>query len=264
VGVGFDPSYRSNGRLPGITIHAAPFRAELAGEPNFICCRHVLEHLADPLSLLAQVRQAVHDHRETTLYFEVPNAMYTLRDMGIWDILYEHCAYYLPSSLARLFQRARFRPQTVQDSFGHQFLSIEAAADSPAGKTEPADRSAAAVAHLLPLVRSFAGAHQQKLRLWRQTLTQMAGRRVVIWGAGTKGVMFLNAVGDAADAIQWAVDANPLKHGRFVAGAGQEIVAPERLKEIRPETVLVMNPLYVKEIRRTLTQFGLRPTIATV
>jgi hypothetical protein len=81
------------------------------------------------------------------------------------------------------------------------------------------------------------------------------GETAVIWGAGSKGVGFLSTLG-LADEVACAVDVNPAKHGMFMPGTGHEVVAPERLADIRPGIVVVMNPAYVDEIGRDLAQLG--------
>ena len=77
----------------------------------------------------------------------------------------------------------------------------------------------------------------------------------MIWGAGSKGVGFLSTLG-ISDEIACAVDVNPAKHGMFMPGTGHEIVGPERLREVRPGLVVVMNPVYADEIRHDLEQLG--------
>jgi hypothetical protein len=80
----------------------------------------------------------------------------------------------------------------------------------------------------------------------------------VAWGAGSKGNSFLNLVGRDVKAI---VDINPKKRGKFVAGTGQPIVAPEDLIGIEPATVVIMNPVYRSEIAAQLEQLGLKPRL---
>ena len=48
------------------------------------------------------------------------------------------------------------------------------------------------------------------------------------------------------------VDINPHKHGKYLAGSGHQIVGPDALVEIKPDVVVVMNPIYVEEIRADL------------
>jgi hypothetical protein len=49
-----------------------------------------------------------------------------------------------------------------------------------------------------------------------------------------------------------------------MAGTGQKIVAPDFLKEYKPDAVIIMNPIYKKEISENLYRLGLTPEILTV
>ena len=58
-----------------------------------------------------------------------------------------------------------------------------------------------------------------------------------------------------------AVDINPHKQGYFMPGTGHEVLAPETLVERGIDVVVVMNPIYVEEIRSQLAGLGLNPEI---
>jgi hypothetical protein len=57
------------------------------------------------------------------------------------------------------------------------------------------------------------------------------------------------------------VDINPHRQGKFMPGTGHPIVAPEGLVDVRPEHVVVMNPIYVQEIGRDLARLALSPRL---
>ena len=88
------------------------------------------------------------------------------------------------------------------------------------------------------------------------------GKKVVIWGAGSKGITFLNLQAGAGR-IDYAVDLNPRKHGRYITGTGQRIVPPDFLAEYVPDAIIVMNPLYVDEIRLMVHELGIDPQMLT-
>ena len=115
---------------------------------------------------------------------------------------------------------------------------------------------------LSPQFEVFAENHQRKLENWRRTLQALRehGRTAVVWGAGSKGVTFLNALG-TGDLIRYVVDLNPRKQGRFIAGTGQEIVAPEFLQGRAVDCVILMNPIYEKEVRERLRSLDLHPDL---
>ncbi len=60
------------------------------------------------------------------------------------------------------------------------------------------------------------------------------------------------------------VDINPHKQGTYIAGTGQEIVAPEFLRGYHPHVVIVMNPIYRQEIEQDLRRIGLAAEVITV
>jgi len=276
-GWGYDPSYVPE---PGYTAPNVTFVEDFYTEKyidqraDLIVCRHVLEHIEDPDAFLAQVRRAVGE-QQSVVFFEVPNALWTLRRGGIWDVIYEHCSYYSPSSLAHLFQRHGFRVLAVNEVFGGQFLTIEA---TPAG-VEPASDAAATGGNgqvpagsaaisaddLLALTadaHAFAASYAAKRDEWRARLRELAaaGQRGVVWGAGSKGVTFLNATG-AGEEIVAVVDINPRKQGKYVAGTGQRIVAPTELATLRPDFVIIMNANYRAEIGEMLAEAGVAANV---
>lgn len=80
---------------------------------------------------------------------------------------------------------------------------------------------------------------------------------MVIWGAGARAVALLNLLKIQPNEMQYVVDINPKKWGAFVPGTGQEIVGPHLLLQYRPEIILVMNPQYIHEINRIVTNTGI-------
>jgi len=112
---------------------------------------------------------------------------------------------------------------------------------------------------------SFGETFRSVTRLAASRLKELeaAGRRAVVWGAGSKGVMFLNLFKESP-VLDYAVDINPKKQGKYIPGSGHKIVADEALKETRPDVVLVMNPLYMREIAKRLADLGVRAELLTV
>ena len=81
-------------------------------------------------------------------------------------------------------------------------------------------------------------------------------------GGGSKAVGFLAAL-EVSDEVACVVDVNPAKHGMFMPGTGHEIVPPERLVELQPDLVVVMNPAYADEIRADLARSGSAPSLTS-
>lgn len=251
--VGFDPSY-GGANTAQVQFVQDSYSAKYAHiKADMVSCRHVLEHVPNPRQLLDPVIQA--SQPNTLIFFELPNTLYTLQDMGIWDLIYEHCAYYTPHSLAYAFTQQGLQVQALEAVFGNQFLTIEAV-QAQTAVMPPLPFS---LAKLETIVSQFAQRFQQKLAQWETYRQQWQNKRVVIWGTGSKGVTFLNLIGGAW--VAQAVDINPRKRGQFVAGTGQEIVAPNMLPNNPPDVVIIMNGNYEAEIRQTLATLNLTPDI---
>lgn len=66
------------------------------------------------------------------------------------------------------------------------------------------------------------------------------GRTVVGYGAPGKGNTLLNYCGIRTDLLDFVVDRNPYKQGKFLPGTRVPIHAPDRLREARPDYVLIL------------------------
>lgn len=264
-GVGIDPSVvpgrvksSAADRVTFIQDYYADHHAEYVGD--FICCRHTLEHIQPTAEFLSTVRRSIGDRLDTVVFFEIPDTTRVLRDLAFEDIYYEHCSYFTPGSLARLFRHCGFEIIDLYLAYGQQYLLIEArpvrsSSDRLLPLEETLEQTAADV-------QQFATTIAAKLDYWQQHLTMMQteGKRVVIWGSGSKCVAFLTTLG-MTDQVQYVVDINPHRHGRFIPGVGKEIKPPEFLKEYQPDQIIVMNAIYCHEIQRMIDGMGVKAEI---
>lgn len=80
-----------------------------------------------------------------------------------------------------------------------------------------------------------------------------AGRKVAAYGAAAKGNTLLNYAGVRPDLLPWVVDRNPAKQGRFLPGTGIPIVTEARLREVKPDIVLILSWNLKEEIMDQLS-----------
>ena len=67
-----------------------------------------------------------------------------------------------------------------------------------------------------------------------------AGKRVVGFGAPAKGNTLLNYCGVRTDLIEYTVDRSPHKQGHFLPGVHVPVYGPERIRDTRPDYVLIL------------------------
>lgn len=265
-GVGIDPSF-----VPGRGDWNAGGRVRFLNElysaerhggipADLVVCRHTLEHIQPTREFVRTVRATLGDRTDALVFFELPDQERVYDECAFWDIYYEHCSYFTQGALERVFLDAGFEVEASWKGFGDQYLLIEAR-PLPAGR-QPAWRVSEDPARMRRLVERFAAEAPAILAAWRDRFERAhaAGRRTVIWGAGSKGVAFLTTLG-VGDYVHCAVDINPHKQGFFMPGTGHEVVGPEALVEIRPDLVVAMNAIYVDEIARQLAELGLSPEL---
>jgi SAM-dependent methyltransferase len=265
-GVGFDPAYlaernhlEENDDVRFVTDFYSDKYAHHAAD--LIVCKMTLEHIQNTGEFIRMLRRSVGDRPGTTMFFQVPDAMRVFSETAFWDIYYEHCSYFSAGSLARLFRHCGFEVSSLSRDYEGQYLIVEAhphRGDAPAASL-PEEEDLAAVKSV---TTAFEREHTRQVALWNQMLSaaQDTGLRVMVWGSGSKGVAFLNAI-EASSVIEYGVDINPYRQGMFMAGTGQQIVGPEFVRVYRPDIVIVMNPIYEDEIRRNLNCLGVSPLL---
>lgn len=268
-GVGFDPTYET-GRVDthagqGFRVVRDYYSDAYTDQPaDFVCCRQVLEHVFDPQRFLADIRRGISHRTSCGVFFEVPNAMFTLCGMGIWDIIYEHCFYYSAASLKRLFAACGFDVMRTNEAFGGQYLCLEARPAATGARTLSSETEDD-IANLSRAVDAFEDKYRRQIEEWRTTLRSLrqSGKRIVLWGAGAKGTTFLNALRDVSG-VEYIVDINPHKQGLFVPATGQQVVKPEFLRGYSPDLVVITNPNYETEIKCAVADLGLLPEFRVV
>lgn len=259
-GLGFDPSYDPT-RLgspghPGVSIANCPLSSANLVTADLACCLQVLEHLEAPLALLELLRLSVAG--AGVVYCEVPNAELMVDQLAVWDLLYEHVSYFTPASLDVALARAGLTVDRGGTSFGDQFLWADA---RPGPVVGDQGLSVSAAERFVERALEFGRASRRRIDTAAEELdASLTDGPVVLWGAGTKGMTYLNLV-EGAGRISAVVDLNPRKHGFGVPGTALCIGGPELLGELRPATVLIANPIYRDEIADQLVELGVRATL---
>jgi SAM-dependent methyltransferase len=264
-GIGYDPSFvparaRSKQDIRFVREFFTEETCESA--PDLLCCKMTLEHIGQTHRFLASVH-AVANREGSLIFFQVPNVERILSEGAFWDVYYEHCSYFSVISLENLFIRTGFSVKRIWTGYGDQYLMILA---SPAERGSTiAGGDADGVGAIMDMCGSFAASAARSRAAWLDRLRKWAasGQRTVLWGSGSKAVAFLTTLG-VHDEVEHVVDINPYRVGRFLPGTGQGIVAPAFLREYRPDNVVIMNPVYLREVEQELARQHCEPRVYTI
>ena len=264
-GIGIDPACDERLSIAGITgAEQISFVREKYAEKHgaygadFICCRHTLEHIGETGELVRAVHRAAGSSSGVTVFFEVPDTRRVLEEGAFWDIYYEHCSYFTAGSLARLFRGQGFEVIDLSIEYDRQYLLLHACPG--ANDSHRAYALEEPVSETLQWTKDFSANVRDSISSWQRRFSEFAseGKKVAVWGSGSKCVAFLSTLGAAAD-VGRIVDINPNRHSKFLAGLGAEICSPRDLCAYKPDIVIIMNPIYTDEIKAMLGDLSLGP-----
>jgi SAM-dependent methyltransferase len=255
-GVGFDPSYVG----PATTLEGrVRFDRQLFGpmghpeSADVVVCRHVIEHVPDPIDLLSSVREALRERPEAVAYFETPSLEWILQGGAFWDFFYEHCSYFSSEGLLNAFRASGFDPVEQRAVFDGQYLWLKAL---PTAKRLDLRQASQGLAALLD---GYRATETSLLRQWAETVEALSSAgRLAVWGAGAKGVTFANLLDPTATRVRCLIDINPAKQGHFAPGTGHPVLAPEALGPLGITDAILMNPSYLEETRDIVARLGVK------
>jgi len=211
-----------------------------------VICRHVLEHLADPLDFLEDIAIACCEADLAPLILvEVPCIEKALEQNRINDFLYEHVSNFTRNSLRVMFERAGFDVLDVRTRFQDEVVTLVARPRPDHGQR---DVRARARQYRINVDAQIARA-RLTLEAWRDE-----GRSVALWGGTGKGAALINMVGITRDLIDLVVDSDERKAGSFVPGTGQKILAPRSVIDAPVERILICTNWRARDIEREIRE----------
>ena len=263
-GLGFDPAYQDRLETKADVHFVQDYYSEhyQKHKADFLVCKMTLEHIHQTGQFLRLFQLAAQHNPGLELFIQVPDISRILSEYAFWDIYYEHVSYFYPGALIHLLQSNGFEIINCWQGYQDQYLLITGRAVEKINT--PPDESNQLQDHL-QRSRDFSHHIQHVVRSCRDRLSCWIeeGQKIVLWGAGSKGVAFLTTL-DVEGGIEFCVDINPHKQNTYMSGTGQKIVSPEHLIAYRPDTVIVMNPIYVHEIQKKIINFHLFPRVISV
>ncbi len=262
--IGGDASFLAElcrlGANRGVGIQAGDSAAPVAERAEFVSGRFSLDRTQRVGDLIQLLRRSINQQRAPVLFFEVGDVERILRGLAFWEARYDRCSYFSLGSLARLFRSRQFQVLDLHRNAEAGSLRIDAVAgvaqDGPFWDGEQD------VDHLKSLIAYFRDNSATRLHAWNKTLHRVrsAGQRAVLWGSGAPTASLLSAAGRESHDL-FVVDGDSGRQGRFLAGHGNEVVAPAFLREYRPDVVISVAPESPDQLWLDLRFGGLDPEL---
>ena len=224
---------------------ASGVRAE-HGPADLVVANNVYAHVPDLVEFTRSLRGLVAD--DGWISIEVHHAL-NLISLGQFDTIYhEHFQYYTVMSATRALATAGLTVVDVELLPTHGG-SIRVWARPEEVAVAPSDRvtevlemeEAAGLDHVdgyLQLRPRTEAIRHDLLRFLLECRAE--GKRVVGYGAPGKGNTLLNYCGIRSDLLEYTVDRNPYKHGRFTPGTRIPIHDPGLIAKDRPDVVVAL------------------------
>ncbi|MFH1673082.1 MAG: class I SAM-dependent methyltransferase [Pseudomonadota bacterium] len=211
------------------------------GRPKMIICRQVVEHVLDPNAFIAEMRGLM--SRDSILVLEFPSFEITARKGDISTIWEQHVSYFTLESMSLLL--AQHDLQVIHHNYlehggGSLFLV------AGPGRGNVPKRCASSIAEM------FKKTALCNLAIANDLFKKLCsgGGKVTAWGAGSRGISFLN-FSDTARFVDFIIDDDPNKAGRYLAKSGIPIHSSDRLHEEMPRYCVIL-PLRSKKIEHRL------------
>ena len=222
---------------------AAELRAEHAAD--LLIANNVLAHVPDLNDFVAGLAALLAP--EGVLTIEFPHLLRLLEEAQFDTIYHEHFSYF---SLLTVDARARApRPRDLRRRGAPDARRLAADLRRHTSRASPAsawlelrERERAAGLEELATYLAFADrVRREKREIVRFFIEQKeAGVSIAGYGAPAKGNTLLNYCGIGRDFIDYTVDLNPHKQGRYLPGTRIPVRDPDEIRRTQPDLVFIL------------------------
>lgn len=214
---------------------------------------NVLAHVPDLNDFVGGLKILLKPAGVITLEF--PHLLRLMEGNQFDTVYHEHFSYFSLLAVERIFAAhglALFDVEALPTHGGSLRVYARHAQDAsrPAAEAVAALLAQERQAGLdgLEVYQAFAEAARETKRALLEFLiaARRAGKRIAGYGAPAKGNTLLNYCGIRGDFLDYTVDRSPHKQGRFLPGTHIPVHHPDKIRETRPDYVLIL-PWNIKE-----------------
>jgi SAM-dependent methyltransferase len=226
---------------------------------DLVAANNVLAHVPDINDFVRGFARVLRPQGVAT--FEFPHVLRLLEETQFDTIYHEHFSYLSLTAVQAVFRANGLEVFDVEELPTHGG-SLRIYAQRAGDGARPVAPSVHALraredAAQLSSARGYEG-FQARAEAVKDELVaflieeKRRGRKVAAYGAAAKGNTLLNYAGVRPDLVSFVVDRNPAKQGKFLPGSRIAIVSEDRLREARPDTILVLPWNLADEVRTQL------------
>lgn len=240
-------------RAKGIPIIEDFFGARLAAElvskgltADLVAANNVLAHVPDINDFAAGIERLLKPQGVAT--FEFPHLLRLIAENQFDTIYHEHFSYLSLTAVVRILGVAGLGVFDVEEHPTHGGSLRVFAQRTKTGQHRRTARVDELVSHEAGagmLSAAYYGGFQARTEKVRDDFlsflkdAKRRGKTVVGYGAAAKGNTLLNYAGVQPDLLTFVADRNPAKQGKFMPGSRIPIVPEARLRETRPDYVVI-------------------------
>ena len=241
-------------RKKGIPVIEDFFGVELAHRmiseslsADLMAANNVLAHVPDINDFVAGFNKLLKPEGVAT--FEFPHLLEMIKQCQFDTIYHEHFSYLSLTAVSSIFEANGLTIFDVEElpTHGGSLRVFAQRSDQGSHSLKSSvvtilDREVAAG---LTRVDGYSGFQDRADRIKDELLeflikAKREGKRVAAYGAAAKGNTLMNYAGICPDFIEFVVDRNPAKAGKYMPGSRLPIVGEERIRETKPDYVLVL------------------------
>jgi hypothetical protein len=221
--------------------------ADNGSAADLIAGNNVLAQVPDLNDFVAGLKILLKPQGIITIEF--PHLMRLMAENQFDTIYHEHFSYFSLITAEKIFAAHGMKLFDVEElpTHGGSLRIYACHADNPSLALTPRlkelrDRELSAGITDLISYTHFAEQVQETKRKLLEFLihARREGKQVAGYGAPGKGNTLLNYCGIRTDFLDYTVDRNPYKQGKFLPGTHIPIHAPERIRQTRPDYVLIL------------------------